>query len=48
MEEKEKELTYAQEAIKRLISEKTEMEESAFQDYNESYSDYTYFDASVW
>lgn len=41
------ETTYAQEAIKKRISEITEKEDS-FQDYNESYSDYTYLDASGW
>lgn len=42
------ESTYAQEAIKKMTVEKTEIED-AFQDfYNESYSDYTYLDASGW
>lgn len=45
METKEK--TYAQVSIQRRISEKIESED-IFQDYNESYSDYTYYDASGW
>lgn len=42
-----KETTYAQEAIEKRISQKVESED-VFQDYNESYSDYTYLDASGW
>ena len=42
-----KETTYAQETIKKCISEIKE-KENDFQDYNESYSDYTYYDASGW
>ncbi|MBP5709939.1 MAG: hypothetical protein J6W84_03075 [Bacteroidales bacterium] len=42
-----KETTYAQEAIKEHIFQKVESED-VFQDYNESYSDYTYLDASGW
>lgn len=43
----DKETTYAQVAIQRRISQKVESED-IFQDYNESYSDYTYLDASGW
>lgn len=42
-----KERTYAQMTIEKRIFEKTEFED-VFQDYNESYSDYTYYDASGW
>ncbi len=43
----EREKTFAQEAILKRIYEKTEKKE-AFQDYNESYSDYSYGDSSNW
>lgn len=42
-----KDKTFAQEAILKRINEKTEKIE-AFQDYNESYSDYSYGDSSNW
>lgn len=43
----DKETTCAQAAIEKRISQKVENED-VFQDYNESYSDYTYYDASGW
>lgn len=42
-----KETTYAQEIIRENIFKKTETGD-VFQNYSESYSDYSYQDASSW
>ncbi len=42
-----KETTYAQEIIREHIFEKSETE-NVFNNYSESYSDYSYQDANSW